>query len=417
MSVILLQVKMAQKRNIVEVPDSVNYASSDQQRQWYLDIWGLEGSMFNKIRLFVADMGSDTFQDLGPITSSSISVVDSHPSTQCINIGIRGNLDYQLDPKAYVIEKMMRDKEDTMFSRGWKLESASQDITIQELQDSIAYCVKGKKVKDKKPPKSQPQKKAKTTTGVIDVDEVIARSGTEKESPELTAKIRFVDPKALENEAQKALKSDTGGMEKYSKYFPFKYKEYEIPVDQCWLAPDHYNSRGIEHNRIDECMLFFAASANRPGTCAYLMPVKNAGKKKGDPMKLGEIVEEKLTTYSYWIIDGQHSIYAAKFLRRQEMEEGGQSQQLVEVYAKRKARIVVDPEPEVATAISAIANEEAQSLYVKQPYNDILQHLRSQWVFNNSPSKPTTGVIEGSPSRKDWDVSIYPSSIIFICKK
>ena len=64
-----------------------------------------------------------------------------------------------------------------------------QDITIQELQDSIAYCVKGKKVKDKKPPKSQPQKKA----GLIDVDEVIARSRTEKESPKLTAKIRFVD--------------------------------------------------------------------------------------------------------------------------------------------------------------------------------------------------------------------------------
>ena len=145
------------------------------------------------------------------------------------------------------------------------------------------------------------------------------------------------------------------------------------------------------------------------------MPVKNAGKKKSVPMKLGEIAEEKLTTYSYWIIDGQHSIYAAKFLRYQEMEEGGQSQELVEVYEERKAWIVVDPEPQVAIAICAIANEEAQSLYVKQPYNDILKHLRSQWVFNNSPSKPTTGVIEGSPSRKDWDVSLYPFSVIFIC--
>lgn len=415
MSVILLQVKMSQKRNRVEVPTSINFATSDQQRQWYLDIWGLEGSMFHKIRLFVADMGTDTFEDLGPITSSSISVVDSHPSIECINIGVPGNQEFQFDPKAYVIEKMMRDKEDTMFSRGWKLESASQDITVQELQDSISYCVKGKQVKDKKPCKTQPQKKAKITTGVIDVDEVIARSRTEKESLELSTKIRFVDPKALENEAQKALKSDTGGMERYSKYFPFKYKEYEIPVDQCWLAPDHYNCRQVEHQRIDECMLFFAASANRPGACAYLMPVKNAGKKKGVPMKLGEIEEEKLTTYSYWIIDGQHSIYAAKLLRHQEMEEGGQSQGLVEVYEKRKARIVVDPEPQVATAISAIANEEAQSLYVKQPYNDILEHLRSQWVFNNSPSKPTTGVIEGSPARKDWDVSLYPFSVIFIC--
>ena len=77
----------------------------------------------------------------------------------------------------------------------------------------------------------------------------------------------------------------------------------------------------------------------------------------------------------------------------------------------------MDPEPEVATAISAIANEEAQSLYVKQPYSDILKHLRSQWVVNNSPSRPMPGVTEGSPSRKDWDVSLYPLFFLVICVK
>ena len=84
---------------------------------------------------------------------------------------------------------------------------------------------------------------------------------------------------------------------------------------------------------------------------------------------------------------------------------------------KRKARIVVDLQPEVATTISAIANEEAQSLYVKQPYSDILKHLRSQWVFNNSPSRPMPGVTEGSPSRKDWDVILYPLFFLVICVK
>ena len=83
-------------------------------------------------------------------------------------------------------------------------------------------------------------------------------------------------------------------MEKYSNYFPFNYKEYEIPVAQCYLAPDHYNSRQIDAHRVNECVLFFAASANRPGACAYLMPVKNAGKKKGIPMKQSEVSEEKL---------------------------------------------------------------------------------------------------------------------------
>ena len=77
------------------------------------------------------------------------------------------------------------------------------------------------------------------------------------------------------------------------------------------------------------------------------------------------------------------------------------------MYEKREARIVVDPQPKVATAIFAIANEEARSLYVKQPYFDILKQIRSQWVFNNSPSRPMPGVTEGSPSCQDWDVCPY----------
>ena len=136
---------MSQKRKVVEVPIGINFASTDQQRQWYLDIWGLQGSQFTKIHLFVAgDVGMDNFEDLGPMTTSYISVVDSHPNIECINIGVPGTHEYQLDPKAFNIERMVRDKQDTMFSRGWKLVCASQEITLEELQDSISYCVKGK---------------------------------------------------------------------------------------------------------------------------------------------------------------------------------------------------------------------------------------------------------------------------------
>ena len=369
---------MSQKRKVVELPTTINFASSDQQRQWYLDIWGLQGAHFHKVHLYVAsNEGTYKFEDRGSICSSSISVVDSHPDIECINIGVPGNYEYQLNPKAYLIDQMVRDKEETMVSRGWKLDCPIQEITADGLQDSIIYCLKGKQVKEKRPSKSPSKKQAKSSTAIMDVDEAILRSTAEGTSTETSKKIRFVDPKVLEKEVQKALKSDTGGMEKYAEYFPFKYKEYEIPVDQCWLAPDHYNSRQIEPNRVDACMLFFGGSANRPAACAYLMPVKNAGKKKGIPMKLSEVVEEKLTEYSYWIIDGQHSIYAAKYLRWQEMEKDGRSQELVQVYEKRKARIVVDPKPQVAIAISVIANAEAQPLYVKQPYSDILKHLRS----------------------------------------
>ena len=51
---------MSQKRKVVvENPVSVNFASSDQLRKWYLDIWSLRGSQFQKVHLFVTS-GQDT---------------------------------------------------------------------------------------------------------------------------------------------------------------------------------------------------------------------------------------------------------------------------------------------------------------------------------------------------------------------
>ena len=82
--------------------------------------------------------------------------------------------------------------------------------------------------------------------------------------------------------------------------------------------------------------MFFVASANRPGASAYLMPLKNAGKKKGIPMKQSGVSEEKLTKQSYWILDGQHSIYAAKFLRCQKMVKNGNNKTENSKTAKRK---------------------------------------------------------------------------------
>ncbi|MCO5596623.1 hypothetical protein L7F22_050690 [Adiantum nelumboides] len=93
---------------------------------------------------------------------------------------------------------------------------------------------------------------------------------------------------------------------------------------------------------------------------------------------------------------------AFKILRYQEKKtlDDPVSQELVKVY---EARIVVDATPQVATAISAIANEQAKVLYVKQPYTDILKHLKSQWEFHKLPARPSLGVTEGHPTRANWD--------------
>ena len=62
-------------------------------------------------------------------------------------------------------------------------------------------------------------------------------------------------------------------------------------------------------------------------------------------------------------------------------------QRLIDVYKFRKARIVVNAPPFIVAAISAIANDEAKALYVKQPYSQILRHFRSQWIFSRRPPR------------------------------
>ena len=47
-------------------------------------------------------------------------------------------------------------------------------------------------------------------------------------------------------------------------------------------------------------MMFFAASANRPSACAYLMPINDGHVRKGIPMKVAEVKEDKLIDYKYW---------------------------------------------------------------------------------------------------------------------
>ena len=76
-----------------------------------------------------------------------------------------------------------------------------------------------------------------------------------------------------------------------------------------------------------------------------------------------EVQVEKLLEYTYWILAGQHSIYAA---------------------------------PEDASCkISLMANMEAQTILKNQPYIDILQHLRAQWIAFGRPKKPIQGLVKG----------------------
>ena len=64
--------------------------------------------------------------------------------------------------------------------------------------------------------------------------------------------------------------------------------------------------------QVGERLQGYIEHKNRPASCAYLMPIKYLGEKQGVPLTKEQVVEAKLHEYTYWIIDGQHSIYAAK---------------------------------------------------------------------------------------------------------
>lgn len=152
------------------------------------------------------------------------------------------------------MERMARNKEETMFSGGWKFTESNPNITAHQLQSSIIATLQWKKVKASRSPPSMKKAKvqkvvAKGSGSILDVDNVGMISSM--------SKIRIVDPDILKTEATKGQEKDTGGMNKYIEYFPFQYREFDIPVQNCWLALDHYNARIMDKNMLSVCYLDF----------------------------------------------------------------------------------------------------------------------------------------------------------------
>lgn len=158
--------------------------------------------------------------------------------------------------------------------------------------------------------------------------------------------------------------------------------------------------RTLTVSYVNELVKSFAMLSKHPATCAYLMPFH---KETNIPMHKEEVQVEKLWEYTYWILAGQHSIYAAKLFIRDGKGEAFEQRKCF--YTRRKARIVVNAPEDASCKISSMANMEAQTILKNQPYIDILQHLRAQWIAFGRPKKPIQGLVKGHKDRQNWDVS------------
>ncbi|MCO5561005.1 hypothetical protein L7F22_014626 [Adiantum nelumboides] len=225
--------------------------------------------------------------------------------------------------------------------------------------------------------------------------------------------LELPNSKRLVKMAKKAKDSPLGELSQYADFFPLGlYREFEIPVAKCFLAPEHIICRSMSEDKLEIILGWFTSKANNPASCAYLMPIDWVQEHKAIPKKKDQVKVEDIQNYDYWIIDGQHLISCAKMLvTTNDLDEG--LVHLKDVYRYQKARIIVDAPTQVTVAISRIANIEAQALLTKQPYNDILKHLRAQYIHYGKPSRPGVGIAKGHASRVSWDsfISTVETSI------
>ncbi|MCO5611338.1 hypothetical protein L7F22_065591 [Adiantum nelumboides] len=395
--------KMARKRKLTFLAN-VDMVSGEPRR-WYIDIYDVQGNKLPRPHVLICNLeDKDSFEDVGQLWSVCMSVLDSNPDIQCLDIFVPRKLSYHLFPQANATDCMVCNKEDTMFSRGWNIEANdAANFTCEVLQSAISEIQQWKPPKASGKSERTPKKPRKRVSTMLDTTEAKAGPST----------LGLPNSKRLVKMAKKAKDSPLGEISQYADFFPLGlYREFEIPVAKCFLAPEHIICRSMSEDKLEIILGWFTSTANNPTSCAYLMPIDWVQEHKAIPKKKDQVKVEDIQNYDYWIVDGQHSISCAKMLvTTDDLDEG--LVHLKDVYRYRKARIIVDAPTQVTVAISRIANIEAQALLTKQPYNDILKHLRAQYIHYGKPSRPGLGIAKRHASRVSWDLYIV---LIYLSK-
>ncbi|MCO5596062.1 hypothetical protein L7F22_050119 [Adiantum nelumboides] len=140
--------KMARKRKLTFLAN-IDMVSGEPRR-WYIDIYNVQCNKLPRPHVLICNLeDKDSFEDVGQLWSVCMSVLDSNPDIQCLDIFILGKLSYHLLPQAYATDCMVSNKEDTMFSRGWNIEANdAANFTCEMLQLAIS------EIQQWKPPKA-----------------------------------------------------------------------------------------------------------------------------------------------------------------------------------------------------------------------------------------------------------------------
>ncbi|MCO5548552.1 hypothetical protein L7F22_002012 [Adiantum nelumboides] len=441
--------KMSQKRKVTTIPLNVDFSYNDKRR-WYLDIYGSEGAQYHEDHLFVAnDKGENNFDHLGQVLGIALSVVDTHSEIACLDIELDEiTSEATIDElhSATVVYLRVKDQKATKKPIdkkpiAKKIKSLTAFLQMEKICACASFITK--------------QAHMVTYSDEVSGQIVLLNGAKDTDVVDMADRIKQLKQDRLIQDALleefnaldernrvmiiKSLQQDTTSMmlNKMSQ----KRKVTTIPLNvdfsyndkRRWYL-DIYGSEGAQYHEVH----LFVANDKGENNFDHLGRVLGIALSVVDThpeiacldIELDEITSEAAidelhsATVVYLRVKDQKAtkkpidkkpiakkIKSLTLLAHQKMAKDGESQKLIAVYEKRNARIVVDPPPQVATAISAIANEQAKVLYVKKPYSEILNHLCSQWIFKQCPPRPKHGEKEGVESRASWDAFLQMEKI------
>ncbi len=406
--------------------------------QWYLDLYLPNGRCNEKVHLFIKDHEESPFKDCEVVRElkEDTSNLDM---TSCIHVKTVNGPSYLLDPRAFAHDLLnVSDAEVTMAKAGWveiKEDTPIEtfiDLYIEGFKKVSQYLTKFRAKMNKKckiegtgdagqsktlkesvalPPGNTNTNEEQGNLSIVSLEAQAMGESIILETPSMAVVVNsasaalldsIVQPseKELDKEVTKTSKCGLDGYVGIEHYFKFGVQYTSlISVELCNLAPEAYKCRPLSDAYVKYLLKVFAGHSRPVSIAADLMPYDPLTNM---PLKTEEVHADKLDTYQYWIISGQHSIMAARIFLRNKRRKYALRKVF---YERRIARIVVDAPKEVVVRISRMENIETQTVMKTQPYVEVLKHGRGQWLAYSCPSKPKPGVPIGHDSRRLWDVS------------
>ncbi|MCO5567907.1 hypothetical protein L7F22_021603 [Adiantum nelumboides] len=228
------------------------------------------------------------------------------------------------------------------------------------------------------------KRKRSWTLEVIDIEQPQKRQ--KKDVLSTSLQLAVVNPNTsmvVEANENKALAS----METKKTYYPFGFESnFSIDVMKCFPAPSHYVYRMLNKDWVKILTHDLIKDTKFQEILAIVMPIDE---KLQRPLQT--FTKDQISSATYWIISGQHSIVAAKHLQKSNLDKV--SNQLRQQFRYRRCKILLDCPPKLSREISKDANISVAKSMQEEPFLDQLLQARSQWIANGRPRSTHTGII------------------------